>query len=220
MRRPAQTRHPPGTGVYTLSHAFVGEGAGLSERVRAHACRGARCRPREHRRSADGSTGAGSRVVDGSLPRRAVPSPTGVRRNLADEARKTRRAAPGHSASPFVSPRPPRDSLLSLLTRDRTVQRTTPPARCGQPFTDRDRVDDLHEQTSCRAAGYPLSKNADPVPSPAAASLPRTACILRVPSGPRPAVTIASTQQFQPPPVVLGEVGELREPGGGAHRRR
>ena len=57
----------------------------------------------------------------------------------------------------------------------------------------------------------PLPKNRDPVPSPAAAWLPRISGILRIPSGPRPAVTTAATQLFQPPPGVFGGGASLGE---------
>jgi hypothetical protein len=75
----------------------------------------------------------------------------------------------------------------------------------GLPSTDRDRVDDLHRPPSALAVTIPASpKNRDPVPSPAATGLPRISGILRIPSGPRPAVAFASTQRFRPPPGLGG----------------
>jgi protein-S-isoprenylcysteine O-methyltransferase Ste14 len=54
------------------------------------------------------------------------------------------------------------------------VPRWIPRLRDGQPFTDRDQVDDVPGQRSARAAAIlPPRKNRDAVPSPAATSLPR-----------------------------------------------
>jgi hypothetical protein len=93
---------------------------------------------------------------------------------------------------------PRRPSALESLPTGRRTARLSRLYRClrrGHALTDRDRVDAVPGQTSISAATLlPLPKNADAVPSPAAASLPRTACTLPLASGPPPAVTIAAIQ--------------------------
>jgi hypothetical protein len=79
------------------------------------------------------------------------------------------------------------------ICRTPRSSRVAPTLRRGHTLTDRDRVDDVPGQPSTSAAAtLPLPKNADAVPSPAAASLPRISGILHDPSGPPPAITIAA----------------------------
>jgi hypothetical protein len=73
---------------------------------------------------------------------------------------------------------------------------TGPASRHGPPFTDRDQVDHvLRRIPAAEPRSMPLPKNADPVPAPGAADLPRDAVILPNPSGPPPVVASADIRE-------------------------
>jgi hypothetical protein len=141
---------------------------------------------------ADGKEG---RDADGpaSLPCRIVP----IRSELSRTAPAPGRLAMHRPSRACRSP-PHRQSCTTGPPRG-----TAPGFIARLPFTDRDQVECARATFYAGCVKPCPSRNADPVPSPAATWVPRISGRLLLPSGPRPEVAFADTLLF--PTAFLGQ---------------